>query len=210
VAKTASFEKFYKFYDTWFDDNRFVYLSELKAVRRFVPPGKKGVEVGSGSGKFSLPLGIRIGVEPSYRMQRLAVSRGMEIIDGVAECLPLRSELFDFVLMVTTICFLDDVESAFLEVRRVLKPGGSFIAGFVDRESAIGKMYQDRRHESKFYREAAFFSPSEVIGWMRRTGFSHAGVVQTVFGNSLDKITVVQDWKEGSGKGAFCVVRGMK
>ena len=47
-----------------------------------------------------------------------------------AESLPFADSQFDFVLMFTTICFLDDIETAFNEVYRVLKSGGSLIIGF--------------------------------------------------------------------------------
>jgi len=76
MAKTAPFDEYYQLYEEWFEDNMFAYLSELKAVKHFIPPGKKGVEIGSGSGRFALPLGIKIGIEPSFKMRELAVSRG--------------------------------------------------------------------------------------------------------------------------------------
>jgi SAM-dependent methyltransferase len=43
--------------------------------------------------------------------------------------------------MVTTICFVDDVRKFFSEVRRIFKPGGSFIIGLVDKNSPLGKAY---------------------------------------------------------------------
>jgi SAM-dependent methyltransferase len=44
--------------------------------------------------------------------------------------------------MVTVVCFLDDVVRAFREVFRVLKPAGSLIVAFIDRESPLGRQYQ--------------------------------------------------------------------
>jgi len=79
-----------------------------------------------------VPLGIKLGIEASSQMRKIANKRGVEVIDGVAEELPFIDEQFDFALMVTTICFLDDIETAFKEAYRILKPDGKFIIGFID------------------------------------------------------------------------------
>ena len=47
-------------------------------------------------------------------MRKLARKRGLHVYDAVAERLPFESEQFDFVLMVTTICFLDDIRTSFI------------------------------------------------------------------------------------------------
>ena len=41
--------------------------------------------------------------------------KGIELVNGVAEALPSADLKFDFALMVTTICFLDNIKAAFLE-----------------------------------------------------------------------------------------------
>ena len=145
MARSGPFDNYYQLYEKWFEDNRFAYLSEIKAVKHFIPSGKKGIEIGSGSGRFALPLGIGIGIEPSLKMQDLAISRGMRVINGVAENLSIMNGVFDFALMVTTICFLDDIERAFQEVHRILKPGGLFITGFVDKDTPLGKLYSKKK-----------------------------------------------------------------
>ncbi len=207
MARTAPFDNYYELYEKWFEDNRFVYLSELKAVKHSIPSDKKGIEIGSGSGRFALPLGIKIGIEPSLKMQELAVSRGMKVISGVAENLSIMNETFDFALMVTTICFLDDIGKSFQEVHRILKPGGFFIIGFVDKDSLLGKVYSKKKSKSKFYTEATFYSTLEVINWLKKTNFSGIEVVQTIFGNSLEDTSSVQDWKYGFGEGSFVVIK---
>ena len=57
-------------------------------------------------------------------MGKIANKKGVNVIEGVAESLPFTDSQFDFVLMVTTICFLEDIETAFNEANRVLKSGG--------------------------------------------------------------------------------------
>ena len=38
-------------YDRWYDENGRVYRAELEAVRRFIPEGGRGLEVGVGTGR---------------------------------------------------------------------------------------------------------------------------------------------------------------
>ncbi|MBF7097741.1 class I SAM-dependent methyltransferase [Alkalibacter mobilis] len=158
MPKTKCFDENYMDYEEWFDKNRYVYLSELKAVKHFVPQIGTGLEVGVGSGKFAVPLGIKIGLEPSEKMKQLAESKGVKVYGGVAEALPFEDSSFDFVLMVTTICFVDDVDKSLREVKRVLKKNGKFIIGLVDSESPLGKIYKEKKDGSVFYKDAIFYS----------------------------------------------------
>ena len=64
-AKIAPFEQYASRYESWFSKHRFAYKSELEAVRRQLPWGKNGIEIGVGSGRFAAPLGIKLGLEPS-------------------------------------------------------------------------------------------------------------------------------------------------
>jgi len=40
------------------------------------------------------------------KWQRSQGKKGIEVVEGIAEDLPFDDESFDFVLMITTICFL--------------------------------------------------------------------------------------------------------
>ncbi|MFH1293840.1 MAG: methyltransferase domain-containing protein [Pseudomonadota bacterium] len=85
------------------------------------------------------------------------------LFDGVAEELPFDDYEIDFILMVTTICFVDDINKAFQEANRVLSQGGFLIVGEVDRNSPIGQLYLKHQNENVFYKEANFFSVNEVV-----------------------------------------------
>jgi ubiquinone/menaquinone biosynthesis C-methylase UbiE len=145
MTKTNPFESYAQKYDEWFDKNRFIYESELQAVKELLPKNKNGVEVGVGTGRFAGPLTIKLGVDSSKEMGKIAKNRGIKVIEGVAESLPLYDLEFEFVLMVTTICFLDNIEKAFNEIYRVLKSNGSVIIGFIDAESPLGKFYEEHK-----------------------------------------------------------------
>ena len=206
MPKTEPFEKYSDRYDKWFDKNHDVYHAELEAIRKLIPsPHAKGLEVGVGSGKFAVPLGIKIGVEPSEKMATKAEKHGIRVFRDVAEDLPFSDSEFDYVLMVTTICFVDDILKSFREAFRVLKPRGCIIVGFVDKESELGKQYSDKHNSSVFYKEATFFSTQVVCKYLKDTGFSGLTFKQTLISGETQE--VIQD---GFGKGAFVVVKGVK
>lgn len=209
MPKIKCFEENYMEYDTWFDENEYVYLSELKAISEFIPEAGIGMEVGIGSGKFAAPLGITIGVEPSQKMRELAEKRNLVVLDGVGEALPFGDERFDYILMVTTLCFLDDAKKAFQEAKRVLKQNGVIIVGFVDKDSPLGKIYEKKKPFSVFYRDAVFYATTDVLSLLEEAGFTNAEMIQTVFGK-LSEIKEVQDFKQGYDEGGFVVIRAYK
>ncbi len=49
MARTEPFDKYLDEYEEWFEENKFVYESELKAVEHFIPESKKGIEIGIGT-----------------------------------------------------------------------------------------------------------------------------------------------------------------
>jgi ubiquinone/menaquinone biosynthesis C-methylase UbiE len=209
MPKIKPFEEHTIQYEDWFEQHDYVYRSELAAVKQMIPDQGKGIEIGIGSGRFAVPFGIRYGIEPSRKMIELAARKGARIAKGVAEYLPVRNEQFDFALMVTTICFLDDIEKAFQEVSRILKPGGFLIIGFVDKNSRIGRIYQKNKSKSVFYREATFYSVDEVIGYLNHAGFHGFECNQTIF-KDLSQTTQIDPVKNGYGEGSFVVIRAEK
>ena len=205
MARTEPFDKYLNEYEEWFIEHRFVYESELEAVRHFIPKNKKGIEIGIGTGRFALPFGITEGVEPSASMRKFAVQKGLTVYEGTAEEIPLPNESYDFALMVTTICFVGDIGKAFKEVKRILKLGGSFIIGLVDKKSNLGKVYEKMKEQNKFYRIATFYSVDEVKDYLGSNGFKDIEIIQTVFGE-LSNIKSIQHFKKGYGEGGFVVI----
>lgn len=209
MTKISPFEKHFDRYEEWFIENEYAYQSELDAVKLLMPKFEKGLEVGIGTGRFAVPLGIKNGVEPSYQMRKIAIERGLNVVEGVAENLPFEDNSFDLVLMVTTICFVDDAPKALKECFRVLKNNGTILIGFVDRDSTIGKIYQANKEKSLFYKEATFFTTSEIVELLYEAGFRDFNFSQTIF-KKLDEIKEKEPVKYGFGKGSFVVISAKK
>jgi len=136
----------------------------LSAVRDLLPVEPwPGIEAGVGTGRFASALGIRYGIDPSTQMLSMARDRGIEVIRGVGESLPVRSGTFVTYLMVTALEFVASPRRVMSEAARVLAPGGRAVFGFIPRDSAWGRAY---RHAAAagdpVFREARFLIPSEL------------------------------------------------
>ena len=208
MAKTGAFDSQVDRYEGWFEKNNLAYESQVEAVRSILPAGS-GIEVGVGTGRFAEPLGIKLGVDPSESMREVARKKGIDVVPGVAEDLPFPDESQDFVLMVTVLCFFDDVAEAFTEAHRVLKPGGSLVVAFIDRDTPTGRIYDANKHDSAFYKEATFYSAAEVKDMLVEAGFTSTSYIQTIFKDPRE-MTEIEPVKEGFGEGVFCIVKAVK
>ena len=176
------FEQFAEVYDRWFDEHTAEYHAKLARIRRLLPPpDSRAIEVGIGSGRFAAPLGITLGIEPSSALGRIAQRRGIDIIRGRAEAIPVRDGSCSSVLMVTVICFLDDPVPACREIHRILVPHGTLALGFIEREGRIARKYLHEEGKHRFLSRARSSSPDEVQALLSNNGFrgitidSHAG-----------------------------------
>ncbi|EIM63149.1 LOW QUALITY PROTEIN: methylase involved in ubiquinone/menaquinone biosynthesis [Desulfobacter postgatei 2ac9] len=209
MYKISPYQNYAKQYDQWFDENRQVYEAELRAVRSFIPERLCGLEIGAGTGRFAAPLGIQIGIEPVESMRKIARQRGVDVLGGQAECLPFKDSSFELVLMVTVICFVNDIYKTFTESYRVLSDGGTIVIGMIDSGSPLGQTYLKHKQNSLFYKQATFYSVDQILEIMREAGFTDFSFRQTIF-NDISGITDSEIVSTGYEKGLFAVIHGKK
>mgnify|MGYP001156557625 CR=1 FL=1 len=205
MARSAAFESHVDRYEEWFADNEAAYVSELLALRPFVPMAGQGLEIGVGSGRFAAPLGVGAGIDPSPAMLAIARRRGIEVVQAVAEALPYADDRFDHALVVTTLCFVDDPAAMLAEARRVLRPGGTLVIGFIDRDSALGRHYQAHQAGSVFYRDATFHAADGVERLLAASGFAIDTWAQTLT-RPVGDAPEIEPVRPGRGAGGFGVV----
>lgn len=206
---TDTFEKSAQEYDDWFILHELAYRSELAAVKALLPQAGHGLEIGVGTGRFAGPIGIKVGVEPARAMAEIARTRGIRVIQGYAEALPFADSSFDFTLMVTVLCFLQNLGQAMREVTRVLKPRGRLIIGMIDPGSPLGRSYEANKEKSKFYRQAGFHPARQVLKWLLDLGYQNLKTCQTIF-QDVETLTAPEPVKEGHGEGGFVVISAQK
>ncbi len=196
-----------KRYDDWFERNKIAFKTEVEAFKAVVPEKGKGLEIGVGTGRFAEALNIGTGIDISEEMMKYAVKRNIVCIKADAACMPFCDNVFDFVLVTTTICFLKKPVTVLKEACRVMKKSGTMAVGFVDRESFLGKAYAKK--ESPYYKEAVFYSVLEVKTMLKKAGFKIQKVIRTMT-KMPEKINSVEYPLKKGNKGGFVVIKAVK
>jgi SAM-dependent methyltransferase len=100
-------------------------------VRGYVTPDSNVLDLGCGRGGVSELLWREVrlaaGVDPDAASLTSHRAAGMPVVRGVGERLPFLNDSFDAIVSIWVLEHLEDPLSTFIEVRRVLRPGGHFV-----------------------------------------------------------------------------------
>ncbi len=182
----AIFDREASGYDAWYETQAgtAIFTSEIDALRPLlVGLPRPWLEVGVGSGRFAVALGIEVGVDPALGALQLAARRGIRAVEACGETLPFRDGAFGAVLLAITLCFLADPLAALREARRVLSPGGGVLLGLVPAEGSWARHYRRlaaRGHP--YYRLAHFFTRGEIRSLLAASGLRQMHVRSALFG----------------------------
>jgi len=197
-GKVEIFDKNWEHYDQWFKKHKEIYLSELKALQKLVPHTGPGLEIGVGTGRFAEQLAAEFGLDPSLNMLKVAQKRKIKVVQGI-----------NFILIVVTICFVNNPFKVLKEAFRVLAKGGFLILGIIDRNSPWGKYYAGKASQSKYYKAAHFFSSKQIISLLASAGGEVKQVYQTLLQPPPD-LKQVEEPKSIFGQGGFVVLKAVK
>ena len=131
--------------------NRSLYEGAWKALD--LRDGMNVLEIGFGNGLFFPDLsrqahGLKVhGLDLSNEMVEQATARNKELVangsvtlkHGPSDRMPFTDAAFDRVFCINVVYFWDDPTAHLREVRRVLKPGGAFVA-VLRRKSSMEKL----------------------------------------------------------------------
>lgn len=118
--------------------NKEMGSKEFEDVRRTVLAGVSGVvlEIGVGPGYNFLHYGNLsklYALEPSKELINIAMARAgalsfpVEFLNTEAEAIPLQAQSVDTVVSTWTLCSVADPKRVLQEIKRVLKPHGTFV-----------------------------------------------------------------------------------
>ena len=119
----------------------------FKAIDRAMTGDSRVLEVGCGSGEMAerlhaLPGVSLVATDYSDDLVELAAARGVDARQADICYLPFDPASFDVVYAGWVLDHVRDIQRALAEVRRVLRPGGTFVAVTAAEDTTTGQ----RRH----------------------------------------------------------------
>lgn len=107
-------------------------------------------------------------VNYSFERNRSAIAEGRcSVYEGSADVLPFGAERFDIITAFETIYFWPDLQNTLAEVKRVLKPGGTFL--IVNEADGCG--FLDNLYP-KIIKGMTVYKTEELIALLTKSGFT--------------------------------------
>ncbi len=178
------FDELAERYDAWYDSEEGmpIYQSELLCLNSLIDDvSSPMLEIGVGTGRFAMNFPDIIGVDPSPNALKIARGRGIKTLQATGEELPFFNETFKYILIIVTLCFVEDPLSVLKEANRVLMPSGSVIIGIVPKDSPWGIYYEKRKKEGHpFYKYAKFYTLGDVENYLELTAMKISRISSTL------------------------------
>jgi ubiquinone/menaquinone biosynthesis C-methylase UbiE len=192
-------------YDAWYDseEGRPLYESEFACLKPLVEDAPRPIfEVGVGTGRFAMYFLPTTGLDPALTTLRLAESRGIKTVQGIGEKLPFDDGSFGCVLIIVTICFVENPLKVLIETKRVLKKDGHIVIGLVPADSPWGAFYQEKKTQGHpIYETARFYSFAETSKLLDDAGLRITRIRSTLI-RRPEQPRQVEEPVEGYVKGA--------
>lgn len=176
----AVFDKEAINYDQWYESKLGEFVDKVETELAFLlfkpTPGMKILDVGCGTGNFSIKLaemgckvvGIDISEEMLNKARKKAKDKGLDIEFHNMDIYNINfpAESFDGVFSMAAFEFIKEPQKAYDEMYRVLKKNGHLLIGTINRESKWGDLYLSKSvQENSVFKYADFKSMDDLKSW---------------------------------------------
>lgn len=171
------FNRIVRDYDRWYETPLGRFADAVETDLAFdlftVQKGALVLDAGCGTGNFSLKLarrgarvvGVDIAAEMLARAREKAARENLPLTFHEMDiyCLDFRCDHFDGIVSMAAFEFIHEPRRAFLELMRVLKPGGRLLIGTITKDSAWGARYEAQaKRPDSIFRHARFMTRKEL------------------------------------------------
>jgi ubiquinone/menaquinone biosynthesis C-methylase UbiE len=218
------FDEWPEKYDQWFTTpiGTLVKKYEAELVLDLLKPGPGEIilDAGCGTGVFTVDIlsfnSHVVGIDISLPMLMRAAqkTRGYDFQTVLADIshLPFSKNVFDKVISVTALEFIEDAKGALKELFRVTKGGGCIVVATLNSLSPwAARRKAEAKKEHSLFRKAIFRSPDELrslalVGSVIKTAVHFQKEEDPVHAPEIER----QGQRKGLNTGAFVAVRWEK
>ena len=229
-----AFDEYADKYDSWFLKNEAVLDSEVALLAHFLSNPGRTLSVGCGSGLFEALLKkehniiIEEGLEPADSMAEIAIKRGMKVRIADAQSMPYENDEFNTVYFNGSPSYIKNLNAAFAEAYRILKPGGTLLVLDVPKESSYAMLYNlgmvlktwDHKlmegikppnvYPLEFVLEANWRTTEEKVGLMKPVGFKNFEFAQTLTKHPAFSNNEIEEPVAGYDRGDYVCIKAEK
>lgn len=159
VKPTKSlFSKIASEYDTWYQTQKGAFIDQIETDLAFgmieLHPGMKILDIGCGTGNFSLKLGRKgcqvTGIDISEEMLEIAKLKSIQeklsinFMQMDVNHLQFEEALFDAVFSMAAFEFIQDINNVLNQIYKTVKPGGFILIGTINYDSDWGRYYLEK------------------------------------------------------------------
>lgn len=171
------FNKFFNDYDDWYQTpvGQFVDQAETQTLVKLLQPKaqQKILDVGCGTGNFTIKLAQQgcqvtgVDIAPNMlqqarqKLQQQQLTAQLKIMN--VEKLSFLDNSFNAAFSMAAFEFINDIQSAYQEMWRVVQPGGHIVIGTIQKNGSWANFYESPACHGTAYEFAHFWTAEQLI-----------------------------------------------
>ena len=205
----AVFDQAAESYDSWYHTKLGRFVDKVETELAFglfeIVPGMKVLDVGCGTGNFSIKLAQQgckvIGIDISDEMLELARSKAkeagldIEFYNMDVYHLQFEPESLDAAFSMAAFEFIDQPEAALNEMMRVVKAGGQAFIGTISGDSKWGELYSSEPLKSNSVFKYACFKTLQDLRQLKPEKLINSGECLFIPPDALEESITAEEEK---------------